>query len=318
MGPPRRDSRCVDFTDLLRRQTGLVLRGQALAAGLSKAAIRWKLERGEWQPVFSGLYATFTGVLTEEQRLIAASLYGGVGSQITGAAALRCYGVRYAPEDPHIQILVEWPTRRSSRGFVVVSRTTRLDQHSRPRGAYELCSVQRAGADAARAGYDLRTVRAFLADTVQRGFTTVAALAEELRSGPSTRSVVFRQVVGELTAGVRSAPEAELRDIVARSTVLPPVRWNPRLVAADGTRLPSTDGWIQKVGMALEADSQEFHASGDHWSRTLERHAVLATYGILTVHFTPRQMRDDPDKVLAVIERSYRGRPPGFSGVRAR
>ncbi|GAA3384332.1 hypothetical protein [Cryptosporangium minutisporangium] len=303
--------------DLVELQSGLVLRSQALACGLSRDAIAWQLQRGSWQRVLTGLYATFTGTLSEHQRLQAAALYGGPGAQITGAAALRKRRLRYAPSDPRVQILVPPPARRTSRGFVLVTSTKRPDLHPRLHPAMEICSVARAGADAARSGYALRDVRAFLTEMVQRRMTTVAALTEEALRGPKAHSGTLRRVVAELRAGVRSAPEAELREVVRRSRMLPLVRWNPTLTASDGTRLPSPDGWIQDAGLALESNSYEFHASPQDWRRTYERHNRLAAHGVQTLHFTPRDVREDPEYVLATIEKAYLERQRGFTAVTA-
>ena len=93
--------------------------------------------------------------------------------------------------------------------------------------------MARAGADAARCGYGLRDVRAFLADIVQRGFAGLNLLEEEARLGPKAHSTLLRQVLKELRTGVRSAPEAELRTLVECSAILPPVRWNPRPTAGN-------------------------------------------------------------------------------------
>ncbi|WP_084741051.1 type IV toxin-antitoxin system AbiEi family antitoxin domain-containing protein [Cryptosporangium aurantiacum] len=307
----------MDLSGLIERQSGLLLRSQANAAGVTDDAIRWHIARGEWQRVLKGLYATFSGPPTEEHRLIAATLYGGEGTQITGAAALRRHGVRYAPDDRRVHILVPLERRRSHRGFVIVTRTARPDQHPRLLPAMEICSVARAGADAARAGYPLTEIRAFLAEIVQRRLAPLSAFERELAEGSTAHSAVLRRVVAELKDGVRSAPEAEMRDVVALSSVLPPVQWNPRLIAADGTVLPTPDGWIQDVGLALETDSKEFHTSPVDWQRTLERHNLLARYGIMTLHFTPREIREHPEKVLATIEQTYRERPRGFRGAQA-
>ncbi|TQS40438.1 hypothetical protein [Cryptosporangium phraense] len=268
--------------------------------------------------MLAGIYASFSGPLSEMQRLQAAALHGGTCAQITGVAALRHHRLRYLPDESRVHVLVPPSTRRSSRGFVVVSTTRRLDDHARLLPAMEICSVSRAGADAARAGYPLREVRAFLAEMVQRRLTTVDALERGARLGPKRNSALLRRVIAELTDGVVSAPEAELRDLVRGSAILPAVRWNPALVAADGTALPSPDGLIEDAGLALESNSHEFHSSPRDWHRTYHRQNVLAARGVLTLHFTPRDVREDSDQVLALIEKAYLERAGSFTGVRDR
>lgn len=293
------------LAELLSRQRGLIRRKQALKRGITGKGIHWRIVRGRWQRVLPGTYAVFSGQLTEEQRLIAAVLYGGKDAQITGAAALRWHGVRYAPSDDGIDLLIPSTAKRASKDFVRVVRTIRLDPHSRLRPAMEVCSIVRATADAARRSRSLREVRAFVGEVVQRRLTTVSELDDELRDGPTAGSALLRRVLQDLGAGVRSAPEAEFRDLLRRSRLLPAVHWNPQLAAADGTRLPTPDGWIQEVGIAMEVDSQEHHASLEGWRRTMDRHNRLAAAGILTLHFTPREIRENPGRVLETVETTY-------------
>ncbi|SHM73406.1 type IV toxin-antitoxin system AbiEi family antitoxin domain-containing protein [Cryptosporangium aurantiacum] len=302
---------------LLADQHGLILRSQAHALGITDDTIKWRLNRGHWRRVFPGLYATFSGAPTDEQRMIAASLHGGADAQVTGVAALRWHGLRYLPDDERVHILIPNGPRRTSRGFVVAARTNRPDPRPFRRPPLEICSLARAGADAARAGYCRRDVRAFLSEMVQRRLTTVSRLDEEWRAGPRQGSKLLGSVLGELRDGVRSAPEAEFRDLLRTSTILPPIVWNPTLVAADGRRLPRPDGWLEDVGIALETDSDEHHTSPADVRRTRERHNRLAAHGVLTMHFSPRDIRATPQEVLRTIEDAYLRRPRGFTGVRA-
>ena len=302
--------------ELLATQRGIILRSQALTLGLTDRAIAWRIARGDWRRLIPGLYVTFPGAPTHEQRMIAASLYAGDRAQITGVAALRWHGLRYLPRDERVHVLTPPHTRRVGRGFAVLVRTARPDPHPLHRPPLEICSLPRAAADAARAGYARRDVRAFLAEIVQRRRVTIDQLHNEWRAGPVRDSKLLGEVLTEIRAGVRSAPEAELRAITRHSAILPPISWNPSLVADDGTELPTPDGWIQDVGLALEMDSDEFHTTPEDQRRTRERANLLATYGILTLSFSPREMREAPQRVLATIEKAYRERTRGFCRAR--
>ena len=304
-----------ELAELLTHQSGLLSRRQALELGLTDSAINWRTSRGSWRRILPGLLATFPGSPSFEQRLVAASLHGGPGAQITACAALRRHGARYLPDEPRVDVLVPADRRRRSHQFVRIIRTSRLDDHALVRDGVELCSVARAAADAARLRYPRRDVRAFLADVVQQGLTTVDRLAAELAAGRTNGTRDFREALTELFDGVRSAPEGDLRAVLLASTALPPLVWNPRLVADDGTRLPRPDGWIDDAGVALETDSREFHADLAGWQRTMERHALFASYGILALHFSPRDIRDRPDWVRATVERTYARRAATFAGV---
>jgi hypothetical protein len=250
------------------------------------------------------LYAAFTGELTLEQRRLAASLFAGPGAQITGIAALRWHGLRYVPDDHRIHLLVPHNEQRSSSGFVRVPRTKQRDEYSLGGNGYEVCSVARAVADACRALDDLQAVRAIVAEAVQRGLTSVSALTSELERARRHRTRLLRQALAEVSLGAASAPEAEAQAAFARSKILPEVLWNPVLKNADGQRMPSPDGWIDDVGIAIEIDSREYHLSPEGWELTLRRHNALAEFGAMVLHFTPSDVRR-PGRVVRITERTY-------------
>jgi hypothetical protein len=298
----------VDLDSLVESQRGLLTRGQALAAGLDDEAIRRELHDGRWQRLLPGLYATFTGGVTLEQRRLAAALYVGRRAQITGVAALVWHGFRHVPEDGAVHMLVPHEARRTSRGFVRIQRTLRLDPHARAGNGYQVCSVGRAVADACRLFDDLRSARAVVSEAVQRRMTTLDALGRELALAGTSRTRLLRRALREVGVGARSAPEIEFKEILDRTAVAGKVVWNPRLTGEHGDRLPCPDGWIDEVGIALEVDSREYHLGPEEWQTTMRRHNILATHGALVLHFTPSEIRSRPTHVRNVIETAYRER----------
>src|SRR5215468_5866831 len=69
--------------------------------------------------------------------------------------------------------------------------------------------------------------------------------------------------------------------------------------------LPTPDGYIEEAKLALEVDSRELHLSPQDWETTLSHHNKLAQAGILVLHFTPQQIRMNPQQVLKEIEEAY-------------
>jgi len=289
----------------LERQDQIITRRQLIALGFNDFAITRRVRRGHWLRVLPGIYLLATGPLSNEQRRIAAGFYAGAGAQLTGQSALHWHGFRYVPATDRVHVLVPHETRRRSIGFVVVHRTHELDPNARQTEHYQVASPGRAVVDACRATSDVRTVRAIMAEAVQSRFTSVNGLDKELRRAGRSRTAVARRVLHELVEGVRSSPEAELRDITRSSSVVPNVLWNPRLVTPDGQPLPTPDGWIPEAGIALEVDSRTHHFDADDWARTLRRHNLLARCGIVVLHFTPKEIREEPARVLRIIERTY-------------
>ncbi|MEJ3743373.1 hypothetical protein WEI85_08810 [Actinomycetes bacterium KLBMP 9797] len=297
-----------DLAGLLDVQRRIVRRDQVVGTALTDGTLRWLLQSHQWQAVLPSIYGCFSGQLTDEQREIAAQLYCGSSSQLTGPAALRAHGMRYVPEDERLHMLVPHARHLSSSGFVVVQRTHRLDDRPIERGLVQVVSPARAAADTARMCEDLRAVRAIVAESVQRRLTTVPQLRAELTAGSRKGSGLLRQAIDEVSDGVRSAPEASLRDIAQATAALPPILWNPTLVTLDGVELPTPDGWIDEVGIALEVDSREHHAMPEEWARTLHRHNVLTSLGALVLHFTPTAVYTTPEAVRRTMVSAYRER----------
>jgi hypothetical protein len=96
-----------------------------------------------------GVYLTVTGAPTPEQRDMAALLYAGPRSVITGAVAVRRHHLTCAGLNM-IDVLVPAETRRTSTGFVQIHRTTRMPDNVHQTGAIRFAPPHRAVADAAR------------------------------------------------------------------------------------------------------------------------------------------------------------------------
>lgn len=163
----------------------------------------------------------------------------------------------------------------------------------------------RAAADAARWIASLREARAVIAGAVQNGGCTVGQLAAELDAGPIRGSALLRTVLSEVGAGVRSAPEADLRELIKQAG-LPTPMYNARLYLADGTFLGCPDAWWPEAGVAVEVDSKRWHLSPEDWEHTMERHAKFGAHGIVTLHVSPNKLRTEPAQVIAAIRNAYR------------
>lgn len=284
---------------LLRQQGNLVTRSQALAAGMTEAALRYRTRSGgPWAVVLPGIYLSHNGLLTVGQREIAAVLYAGCDCVITGPAALQRQGVR-VPVTDYVDVLIPDTMKRQSVGFVRTHRTIRMPANPWRADGIRWAPTPRAIADAARGMLELRAVSALVADAVQHRKCTVEQLAVELRAGPCRGSALLRAALEEVADGVASAAEADLRKLI-KVNKLPEPMYNARLyVGAEFLAQP--DAWWPDAGVAGEVDSREWHLSPELWARTQERHVRMSAHGILVVHFTPKRIRSDATKVAAEL-----------------
>jgi hypothetical protein len=295
----------------LAYQHGVLSRSQAIASGLSPKALQHRLRPGgSWQRLLPGVYLTATGQPTWEQLLIASLLHAGPGGVITGPAALVNYRIR-GPQARVIDVLVPPNGKRSDYGFVAVHRTWLLPKEAICDGPVRYAPAERAVADTVRAmtATDLAAVRAVVAGAVQQGRCTIADLAAELQAGPVRGSAAFRGVLAEVIDGIRSPAEADLRNLI-RASELPQPLYNPKLYLPGGVFLAQPDAWWPDHGVAAEVDSREWHLSPADWETTMARHARMSAAGIVVLHFSPRQQRDQPAGVIGTIASAlHAGRP---------
>jgi hypothetical protein len=287
------------LADLLTRQVGVVSRSQARECGMSDAALRHRIRGGgPWQVLLPGIYFSHTGNPTTRQREMAATLYAGPGSVITGPSALTWHGIR-VPRTQLVDVLVPEPRRRRDVGFVRLSRTVRMPSMLFPQGELSYAPPARAVADTVRGLRDLSTVRAIVADGVQRGVIKLSLLQDELAQGPVQGSARFRQVLAEVEDGIRSAVEGDLRTLIKLHR-LPDPMYNPRLYVGDNF-IAEPDTWWPEAGVAGEMDSREWHLSPKDWERTLGRDARMSAHGIIVMHISPRRLKAEPRTVAAQI-----------------
>jgi len=259
---------------------------------------------GRWQKIIPGVYATTTGTVDPDQRAMAALLHAGPRSVITGAAAVRRHRLR-CPGLNEIDVLVPVAVRVQSTQFVRVIHTSRMPGEIYRTGQIRFAPLDRAVADAARGMTRLGEVRAVVAEVIQQGRCDLPSLARELREGPSAGSGLYRKALAEVAAGIRSAAEGNLKDLIEESGMEQPV-YNATLYAADGTFLGIADAWWQRAAVCAEVDSREYHLSPEDYARTTARHNRMAEYGINVLHFLPSTLKRDPSGVLANLRGAIR------------
>src|SRR5690348_12422445 len=113
---------------LLRKQHGVMGREQALSCGVSLSTLSYRGRAGgSWPAILPGVYLTHTGPAAVDQREMAALLYAGPHSVLTGTAALRRFGLA-DPRTDAVDVLVPANSQKRDAGFVRILRTTRLPE----------------------------------------------------------------------------------------------------------------------------------------------------------------------------------------------
>jgi hypothetical protein len=310
------------FNALLARQDGLLTRRQALQY-LSEIEIDAKLGRS-WRVILPGVYATFTGPLTDQHRARAALLHAGDGSMLSDLDALQRHRVPNLPADPFTRVLVAAEVQRSSREFVIIRRTTR-----RPRAltvdGLAVAPAHRALCEFVLRHEDERECLAVASSVLQVHRATIDQLVDDAKRGPARGRTRLCRVIEALAAGVRSAPEGDFRRLVLTSKIVPEPKWNWLIQLPSGRKI-SPDGMIMEAALIHETNGRRYHspelAGEDVFEDMQRRHDEAVAAGFTVLHNPPRRIDAEGAAVLREFETCYlrdngRGLPPGVVILRA-
>ena len=264
---------------LAGRQHGVVSGAQLRALGLTKYAVRRRVERQRLLRLYDGVFAVGHTALTADSRRLAAVLSCGPGALLSHRAAAQLHGL--LPSSPHFEVTV--PRGRKSRGGIVVHRSRSIAEADRVlvRGI-PITSVARTLVDLADVLDERRLATAVHEAEVQRVFDlraverTLARLPGRKGRHRLNRVLVAYQPEPRFT---RSRAERRLLELCERH----------------GLPKPATNVWIgdQEVDaywadakLVVEVDGRAAHHTRKAFQEDRARDRHLATLGIQVVRLT--------------------------------
>lgn len=307
--PPSLRDVISELVEQAKWQHGLLTLAQIEAAG-HRHLVRQRLQNGEWverQPCVvssAGWEPSLEAQLTAVRLSVAARgpADGWCFSHTTAAHLLQLK----VPEPTEVHVLLPISRTRLQLDDVVRHFTrqpvsaahVRLEPVTRPSLTVLQCATVLAREDLQRLVEDaLRTGRAKqwqLRELCGRG-----------TSGSRALGSVLDEVVHE---GLDRWMRRLVRLLVAAGLPRPALE----VPLYDGDVLRAVlDGLYEDAKLALEVDDWETHSSRRASERDRQRDRwVFKTYGILTLRFTPREIRERPERVVADICEAYRQRLP--------
>jgi hypothetical protein len=289
----------VRLRQLLRNQHDVITRAQALESGLTRSALAHRIRpSGPWQVLLPGVYLGVTGRPDHDQLDMAALLYAGPVSALTGAAALRRHGLE-AQDSPVVDVLVPAGRQCRSRSFVAVQRSTRIPADILVADAIRYAPAARAVADAVRQMTDVRQARTLTAAALASGACSLQQLERELAAGPIRHSALLREVISSIREGTGSAPRGALRALLTRSKL--PLPLFDASIYDGALMIARVDAWWADAGVAAELGSGGWQLAPGNWAEAMRRQTRLAERGIIVLQLSARQLEDEPDAVLAAI-----------------
>jgi hypothetical protein len=206
---------------IVAAQAGVLTRAQALAAGLSPAALDARVSAGRWQRVHRGVLATFSGPLPRTARLWAAVLSAGRGAVLSHETAAELYGL-VEPRGSEVHVSVPAGRRVVAPAGVVVHRSGHADRSRHPALQPPRTRVEETVLDLVHASPTVDRAIAWLSRAVGARLTTPARLRAAVERRYRLRW--YRHVLAaldDITAGCHSVLEVRYLRLVERAHGLP-------------------------------------------------------------------------------------------------
>src|SRR6476469_1964788 len=275
------------------------------ALGMSTHAIYERCRPGgPWQRMEPNLVLLTDEPPSRAQLINAALKVAGEDAVLTGVDALKLHGLSGAKLLSPIHVLL--PVRRRQPRLVdgvYFDRTHQLPEPLHLKG-FPVAPLPRATVDAARRAKVSKHVEDLLAESIYKGKITPATLRDELDRVGGRGLTLPRRKLAEIDDKVRSMARGWARRLVQRSG-LPMPEWRVPITSRNGIHVATADAWWDEVGLAWEVDSYAFDLSPVDAQAALSRAARLTASGVLVVHTSPSQLREEPARVADLLRGAY-------------
>lgn len=301
-----------ELRELADCQLGVLSRAQILDAGLSRAVIAARLDRGSWQRLFPGVYAGFSGEPARAAMLWAAVLHAGPGAMLSHQTAAELDHLTDATSSRmHLTV----PRCRRVRGGpgLAIHYSARAAQAVHPARNPPRTRIEETVLDLWESAGSLDDAVSWVARGLGRRLTTQPKLRQ---AAYARKRVRRRPLLAELlspdAAGQHSILEHRYVRDVERPHNLPA---GTRQARADrGDRTEYRDTLYEEYGLIVELDGRLAHPGDTRWADIARDNAAAAEglttlrYGWLPVTGSPCQVAAEVAKLLTV--RGYAGARP--------
>ncbi len=299
----------LELEQLAGDQFGVFSRAQAVAAAMTVAAMRHRIERGEWRRVAPGVFAFPGHSDSHRRRCWIAILHAGAGAVLSHGAAALLHGLHPVEGDP-VELIVPRSRTQVLPG-TVLHRPWRPVAHPGSIGGLPVTAPARTIVDlAARLSPARLTYMVEHADL--DGVCSVRAVGAELAAArqpgrPGVRNM--ERVLDRLSAGTdlpRSELEAMGDALIERAGLPAPTHEYP---------LPSTTGRVGFVDRAwsearliVEFDGRRWHTRRHQMHADRQRDLEAAALGWMTQRLVWEMVRNDPDDTARSLAAVYADR----------
>lgn len=293
MAHKRLQPKSAELWGLVRRQHGVVTRGQLLAHG-SGASIQRRLVAGRLHPLWRGVYAVGRPEVSCHGRWMAAALCCGPRALLSHASAGALWGI--LAWDGSIDVVLPPEVSRRYPGIRVHRRLELGAEHRRQVDGIPVT-------DPVSTLIDIAACRS--RDVLGRAIREADRLdlIDPISLRASLDLVPRRPGLGQL----RSLLDSEafsLTDSELERRFL-------RLVRSAGLPAPETQSWVNgfrvdfywpDLGLVVETDGLRYHRTAGQQKRDLVRDQAHAVAGTMTLRFTAAQVRYEARRTAQTLK----------------
>jgi very-short-patch-repair endonuclease len=283
---------------LASSQHGVVARWQLLDAGLTARQVKLRLRNGRLHEVHRGVYLPGHAVLTAHARDMAALLACGPHAILSHRSAAALWQLLSYPASARACVTIP-PGRSATKPRIEVHRAAIPQADVRWRERMSLTSPPRTILDLAGelGSHDLERL---VAEANYRRVASAREIREQLERNPGKRGNATLRIVLDVPGGparTRSPAERQVLRLL-REAGLTGYELNQRIHGFE------VDVLWRELSFAVEIDGYDAHSGRLAFERDRLKVATLKAQGLDVMPITPRQLRDDPDGVVARLVRA--------------
>lgn len=286
-------------------QSGMATTRQLKKAGATLAVLQTLSRTGH--RVLRTVYSARPGPIPDQDKLVAAFLWAGERSMLTGVHALKLHGFDIDVTPPIAPFIVPASCRKRQRAAGVETIRSRTMPKPITRDDVQIAPIERALADASRLRQMTdRALKGLTISILQKRRSTPDRIAAELELHKKNATGGVLEGTVASRRGAWSVPEANLEAAVRAHPRLPVMMSNPKLINAAGRPIGIPDGYFPDAGVVVQVHSKTHHTGTDEdgfdrWTDTLERDLTFKTYDLIVIPVTPETLHDSMARFLTKV-----------------
>jgi hypothetical protein len=276
----------TELRTLAQYQQGIVDREQAIGAGLSRGAVRRRVQSGDWQRLGRGVYATFTGESTREAKLWKTVLHAGPGAVLSHETAAELHGFA---EKPSRQIHVTVPANRRPAQHrpipgVIIHRSRAVLPEPLVPWVLPCTTVEDTVLDLIATARTFDDAYGWICRALGRTATVPVLLRRALARRKRIRwRAWITEAIADAVEGINSPLERRYVSGVERAHGLPKAERQAKRRLGSGNSY--VDNLYEECGVCVEVDGMAAHPDEGRWIDTARDNANIAADDTRTLRY---------------------------------